>query len=364
MPAPSLTAVRSPQVRDRVIIAESERFEGFDYLRAIFSVVVVVLHANLLIVLTGKLGMSSLAKVLSANIGYLAVPIFFQISIFLFFLKSEQAGWKYLIKKRLPKLISLYLFWSVSKLIFDFTLTRESPKIEFGFSSLGSFIGFLISGGYSVFYFFFSLIVLTAIAAIVANYFRRFSRKFVQRISYFMLLASCLLVFSFPVIDSFMGEREFLTQIHNPLAFLPYVFTAAIAVQEFRQGALKEINSSLRLKLYLLATLFLGFTLLEWSLFAKFPQYSRLSLVFGSWFLLYLALLSEQKPPRLVKIISSASLGIYGLHVFFTDHTLFLESLSAYVPGIGPLVRFLIALIGSISLTFVFKNTKFLKSFV
>lgn len=364
MTAPSSTAVRRAQVRDRASVAEAERFAGFDYLRAIFAVVVVVLHANLLVILTGKLGMSSLAKILGANIGYLAVPIFFQISIFLFFLKSEQAGWKYFIKKRLPKLISLYLFWSISKLIFDFTLTRESTKIELGFSSLGGFIGFLSSGGYSAFYFFFSLIVLTTIAAILANYFRRLSRNFVKRISYLMLLASCILVFSFPVIDSLIGEREFLIQIHNPLAFLPYVFTTAIAVQEFRQGSLKEINSPLRLKLYLLAGLFFGFTLLEWSLFTKFPQYSRLSLVFGSWFLLYLALLSEQKPPRLVKIISSASLGIYGLHVFFTDHTLFLESLSEYVPGIGPLIRFLVALVGSISLTLVFKNTRFLKNFV
>ncbi len=96
---------------------QQDRFVGFDFLCAIFAVLVVMLHANLFVVLTGKLGLKSVADVLNANVGYLAVPVFFQIALFLFFLKHEQEGQTYFVKKRLPKLVALYLFWSISKLI-------------------------------------------------------------------------------------------------------------------------------------------------------------------------------------------------------------------------------------------------------
>jgi hypothetical protein len=142
------------------------------------------------------------------------------------------------------------------------------------------------------------------------------------------------------------------------------VFTTAIAVQEIKQGKLNRITPSIQLKLWGLLVLFLTFTILEWNLFEKFPQYSRLSLVFGSWLLLYLALLSAQKSPPIIQFLSGCSLGIYGLHVFFTDHTLFLESTSEIVPGTGPLIRFLVGLLGSIALTLIFRKVKFLKAFV
>jgi surface polysaccharide O-acyltransferase-like enzyme len=358
-------AVQAVQVCDRVEKSQQAKFEGFDFLRAIFSVMVVVLHANLLVALTGKLGLGSLANVLSANVGYLAVPVFFQVSLFLFFLKSEKFGQQYFIKNRLPKLVSLYLFWSISKLIFDFVLTGKSPKIEYGASSWANFIGFIVGGGYSPFYFFFSLIFLTAIAEVLTPIFSRVRRRTAKRISYYLLLSSCLLVFAFPIADLMIaGNRELLTQIHNPLAFLPYVLTAAITVQNFKEGKLQAPTPLFKLKLFSLLVLFLTFTVLEWALFEKFSQYSRLSLVFGSWLLLYLSLLSNQKSPPIIKFLSGCSLGIYGLHVFFTDHTFFLESLSKIVPGLGPLTRFLVALLGSIFLTLVFRRTKVLRNFV
>jgi surface polysaccharide O-acyltransferase-like enzyme len=364
MTPPSVQTARPAVIRDLPNQTQREKFAGFDFLRAIFAVMVVVLHANLFVVLTGKLQLNSLADILSANVGYLAVPVFLQISLFLFFIKSEKAGSSYFVKKRLPKLVSLYLFWSISKLTFDFIVTGESSKFEQALSSPGNFIGFIMSGGYSAFYFFFSLLFLTAIAALLVLFFRKINRRTIRSINHFCLLISCILVFLFPVIDSMIYDRELLTQIHNPIAFLPYVFTAAIAAQEFNQGNLNHLSPLFQLKLSGLLVLFLTFTVLEWNLFERFPQYSRLSLVSGSWLLLYLALLTAQKSPPMIQFLSDCSLGIYGLHPFFTDHTLFLESTSEIVPGSGPLIRFLVGLLGSILLTLAFRKIKFLRAFL
>ncbi len=344
--------------------SQSSKFEGFDFLRAIFALVVVVLHANVLIALTGRLQLGWLADILKANIGYLAVPIFFQISLFLFFIKSEKSGSHYFWHKRLPKLVSLYLFWAITKLIFDFLLEGKSEAIKYGSSSLGKMIGFLISGGYSAFYFFFSLIFLTAITEFSVQQFRTLNRTSVRQINYWLLLLSCMMIFAFPFIDSQISDQEALTQIFIPLNFLPYVFTVAITLQEFQAASLQTLTPKLTLKLSCLFASFLFFTILEWVLFHRFPQYSRVSLVFGSWLLLYLALLSRQKVPIILRFLSGCSLGIYGFHVFFVDHTPFLEKLSIFVPGLGPLSRFAIAVAGSIVLTLLFRRIKFLKGFV
>ncbi|WP_421654657.1 acyltransferase [Leptothermofonsia sp. ETS-13] len=365
MAAPSMSAARLDRDCDRARKVQPDRFAGFDFLRAIFAAMVVMLHANLFVVLTGKLGLKPVADVLNANIGYLAVPVFFQIALFLFFLRSEQEGRTYFVKKRLPRLVALYLFWSIAKLIFDFVLAGKVPKVEYGLSSTGNFVSFIISGGYSPFYFFFSLIFLTAVAEILTPIFNQLKEKLLKRILYYLLLVSCILVISFPIIDSVISQdREVLTQIQNPLSFLPYVFTAAIAVQDFKGGKLRKPRGILKLKLWILLILFLTFTVLEWYFFERFPQYSRLSLIFGSWLLLYLALLSNQKPPRIITFLAGCSLGIYGLHTFFTDHTYFLESLSEFIPGAGPLARFLVALLGSFVLTLAFKRIRILRGFV
>lgn len=357
--------ISSERLVDRSHLASSNRFEGFDFLRAIFAVVVVILHAKLLLVLTGKLQLGFLADILNANVGYLAVPVFLQISLFLFLIKSEKAGSQYFQKQRLPKLISLYLFWSLAKLLFDAVLLGDSPAIKHGLSSIGNFIGFLIGGGYSAFYFFFSLLFLTVIAELFMQRLVKVKSPLaIRRMSYYLLLASCCLVSLFPVFDAGIGDRETFTQIVNPLNFLPYLFTAVIVWQELKHGELAKPTKTIHVRLYGLLALFLAFTIFEWAWFDKFPHYSRLSLVFGSWLLLYLALLSNQKPPVSIRLLSNCSLGIYVFHVFFVDHTSFLESLSNLIPGLGLLTKFLIALVGSIGLTLVFRKNNFLRLLV
>ena len=361
---------------------QDEQIEGFDFLRAISSTLVVALNANLFVV-SEIFVSSTLAMILNANVGYVAVPIFFQLSLFLFYIKREKAGFQYFIKKRIPKLISLYLFWVILKIVFDSLFKGKSEAVKIGSSSIAKFIEAIVSGGNSPFYFFFSLIFITVLSEILITLFERLDETSSKvKISYCLLFSSCALLFSLSITHLVIARFEdgqvlasayaianLAQWDYNPLNFLPYIFTTAIAVQEFNEGQLQRLTLPLKLKLYSLLALFLMFTILEWSLFEDLLHYARLSLVFGSWLLLYLALLSTRKPSKIIKLLSTCSLGIYVLHPFFT-HILFpinanlLLTLSQAQAGLDAIVKFSVALIGSIVLTLIFKKVRGLRRFV
>jgi len=346
------------------------RFGGFDYLRAFFSIVVVALHANLFNFFVGKPRLNFISDILNLNIGYLAVPIFLQVSLFLFCLKREQAGHQYFVQKRLPKLLSLYLFWSISKLTFDFLFKEDSWTNSIKVQSLIDLAAFIIGGGNTIFYFFFSLLFLTLITELLILFFGNQKLSIDKlSISYYLLIGSSLLIFSFPLIDIIYGN-EMLTNVINPINFLPYIFTSIIVAQEFNSGKLENLTSEYRLKIIALSLLFLFLAGLEWFIFKDashsrlFPHYSRLSLVVASWIFLYLALFSIQQVPTPISFLAGCSLGIYGFHTFFLDYMSSFNSIPQIIPGMSILIKFMIALLGSITLTIVFRKTKWLKNFV
>jgi hypothetical protein len=360
------------------------KFEGFDFLRAIFSIAIVADHTDVFTLAT-IYGVSSITDLLYANFSYIAVPVFFQISLFLFFLKSEKVEFNEFVQNRMIRLISLYLFWVISLVLFKLFFKEGGAGMsKLGSLSIRGWIEFIVSGGNSPFYFFFSLIFVTTLAALLVLFFKktgRYSRKI--GVSYWLFFISCILIFSFSIIDPiltiiYVGNREssiiltvsnIVSWNYNPLNFLPYIFTATIAVQEFDRGKLNQMSSRLKFKLWSLFALFLIFTLLEWLLLDRLIHYSRLSLVFGSWLLLYLALLSTYKAPDVVSFISEYSLGIYAIHLFFThvffaDNPNFLTVLSDRVPGLDLLAEFLLVFSGSIAITFIFKKIEGLKTLV
>jgi len=326
--------------------------------------------------------LSALTDILYANLSYIAVPVFFQISLFLFYFNSEKSRLKYFLQKRLPKLISLYLFWLTSKIVWDVLITGESGAVRMATRSLKGFLEMIVSGGNSPFYFFFSLIFITTLAEIFILVVGRLSNPLDKaRVYYYSLFGSCVLIFVFSIVgsntatDSPVKQVEFLSTLsslaqwnYNPLNFLPYIFTAAIVAQEFKEQNIRKMILQIQSKLYFLATSFLAFTLLEWYVLEDLIQYSRISLVLGSWLLLYLAILSTRKPASIITFISNCSLGLYAFHLLFT-HVLFshdkiiLSALSQIIPGLDIMAEFFIALIGSIVLTLVFRKSKWLKNF-
>lgn len=359
---------------------EAKKLEGFDFLRAVFSVVIVALKSEFLVPI--KIVFSStVAYFLAAEVGYLAVPVFLQISLFLLFLKGGNKGLKYFFQKRLPRLLSLYFFWVGLKVLFD--LVRGDFKLESIISSPRALIEFIVSGGNSPFFFFFSLILLSTLASLWLIFTKRLKETSkILAVNYLLLFVSCLFVFSLSqaeaVYAAIWGQPVpgFITSIsnliawdYNPLSFLPYLFTAAIVAQEASEKKLESWSRPLRLRSCGLLFLAILFSIWEWYLFQERLHYSRLSLVFSSWLLLYWGILTPRKAPAAVAFLSTCSLGIYGFHVFFTQHfdTIWssqLQSIFKPVPLTWALVTLLLPLLGSIGLTLVFRRVKFLKNFV
>ena len=376
---------------------KEQKFEAFDFLRAIFSLAIVAYKTKIFNIpktlVTSPFTNGISDYILSGMVGALAVPVFLQISLFLFYNKSEKAGLKYFIQKRLPRLLYLYLFWVVSITIFDILFVGGMEAIAGATSSIKTFLEFIVSGNSTPYFFFFSLIFVTVIAEILVLLFSKIEKPATKiAISYGLLVTSCILVFSFstiqPIIKYTGIQSSFLNYINNltgwdytPVNFLPYVFTAAITAQEYKEGKLAKLTKSLKRKLYSLLALALFFFALEWILTsnglliqvdqAPLDHYLRLSLVFGSWLLLYWGLMAKNQVPGIVKFLSYCSLGIYGFHVFLTfEKPLPLGS----IPVLGNLLQafpvlfiianFLIVLLGSIALTLLLKRIKPLKQFV
>ncbi|MBE9228818.1 acyltransferase [Phormidium sp. LEGE 05292] len=376
---------------------KEQKFAAFDFLRAIFSVVIVAYKTKIFNI-PKILVPSSFAKafsdyVLSGMVGALAVPVFLQVSLFLFYKKSEKIGLNYFIKKRLPRLIYLYLFWVGSITLFDILFVGGIETITGATSSIKAFLEFIVSGNSTPYFFFFSLIFVTVLGEILVLLLSKIEKPATKiNLTYWLLFASCILVFSFstvqPIIKNTGIQSSFLNFINNitgwdytPVNFLPYVFTAAITVEEYKEGKLANITTFLKRKLYSLLGLTLFFFALEWILTsnglliqvdqAPLDHYLRLSLVFGSWLLLYLGIISKQQVPAIVKFLSYCSLGIYGFHVFFTfekplplDSIPVLGNLLQAVPVLFILANFFLVLGGSIALTVLFKRIKILKQFV
>lgn len=376
---------------------KTQKFEGFDFLRAFFSIAIVGYKTKIFyipkLLFPGYLPYFLSDYVLSGMVGALAVPVFLQISLFLFYTKSKNIRLGYFIQKRLPRLISLYLFWVTSITLFDILFVDGFASFREATSSVKQIILFIVSGNNTPYFFFFSLLFVTVIAEILVLLFSRLKNISIKRsITYFLLIASCFLIFSFSAIEPFIknsnaqssllhGLNSLIVWDYNPLNFLPYIFTAAITAQEYNEGKLEGKPKFLKFKLYNLFALTLIFFVLEWLLTsnqiliqvdqAPLDHYMRLSLVFGSWWLLYLALFSKQKVPAWVKFLSDCSLGIYGFHVFFTfkrpipfSSLPVIGGLFQAVPILQSITAFSVALGGSIALTLLAKRIKFFKRFV
>lgn len=379
---------------------KQQKFEGFDFFRGLFPLAIVAYKTKLFylpaILIPSSFTYQISDYVLSGMIGALAVPVFFQISLFLFYYKSEKTDFSYFLQKRLPRLISLYLFWVGSVTLFDILFAGGIEQIRRATSSLKTFVEFIVSGNSTPYFFFFSLILLTTLAQILIQLFNKIKKNSIKiNISYCLLFVTSLFIFTFSALEPIMNvtgiQSSLLNLLNNiarwdytPVNFLPYIFTSAITVQEYKEGKLEKVTKSLKIKLYILLALTLIFFALEWILTsqglliqvdqAPLDHYLRVSLIFGSWLLLYLGILLKPTVPPVIKFLSECSLGIYGFHVFFIFKRSYrvlslssipvLANLFQAVPALEIIIDFLVVLFGSIALTLLAKKSKILKRFV
>jgi len=382
---------QSNLVADNHTKSQVQKFEGFDFLRAIFAIAIVAYKTKIFdipqILIANSWTYALSQYILSGMVGALAVPVFFQISLFLFYYKSKNLETNYFIQNRLPKLLSLYLFWVTAITIFDILLVGKFELVKQSFSSVKSFLEFIVSGNSTPYFFFFSLIFLTTLAAIFNSLFgKQEANSTRSKISYILLFVSSALLVLASAIEAIASYTNFqspylkiiINIVHwdyHPLNFIPYIFTSVITAQEYQDGKLNEVTRWLKNKLASLFILALTFFILEWVLTsnkiliqvdqAPLDHYMRLSLLFASWFLLYLAILSRCQAPNLIKFISKYSLGIYGFHVFFIFKGAFnFSNLFPTMPLLGIIINFSLILCCSIGLSLIFKRIKWSKQFV
>lgn len=294
-----------------------KHFQTFDLYRAIFAIFVVAWHTHALgetelFSSTDKFSVS-LVDVIYFNVFLIAVPLFFQVSLFLY-VKNRKNTKEY-FKKRIVNLLYLSFFW-VSCWLFFITGIEPIPLKEIPI--------FIITGGRSIFYFFISLLLLTVVTEFILRTEKFFKPKTYLIIQWLLLLVSILVLVFKGVISNYLGEylRLFFVPYSSPINFIPYVFVAIIINQ-----LCKKNKISIGSKFYVVSlTIYILLSFIEWNTLPNsiyiiydgypFPPYERISLIFGSATLLLFAIYKDIKTPKIINYLSASSLGIYCIHYF------------------------------------------------
>ncbi len=298
---------------------KSQRYHGFDYLRALMTLAIVAWHIKLF-------GISDIAKInlyknhsfiFSDLINYhfllLGVPVFFLISLFLFSYRIlNETGY---LTKRLERLSYLYIFWTgfwliVFKAVYGYSFIRlDSAK---------KIVLLIITGGHSLYYFLFSLIILTGISFIVS--------KLRVRYLWPLLIITLLFMIIFPLSLGKNNSFQYFVAYWNPVNFLPYVLISAIVAKYMQKEGIESYYPEMKKCILLLFILLIVSSFLEWKYFVNvnnfkydaqaIPSYTRVSVVIGSTIFFLSSFFIRKPPNRIIRFLSEYSLGIYLTHGF------------------------------------------------
>jgi len=285
---------------------ENYRYSGFDYLRGIACVLVVLWHSGGLDFLLSFEFTRELTRVFYYNFCLLSVPIFFQISLFLTY--SKGASFQYIKNRKVPQLLKIYFFWTILGAIAIYIM---GGRITFPFfRGLVGSIMWLLRGGIRIeLYFLVSLILITSLVFLNQFVFRETKKSLELQLILLLLSSSLLYTYKF--------------DYWNPLNFIPYIFSSLIIYEFSKNGMFLASTKKTRTISISFSILFILLSIVEWLWLydpkAQFllPPYSRISLVIGSSLILYLSLKIKHKPQGFLLLISSYSLGIYCIHFNF-----------------------------------------------
>ncbi len=294
---------------------------GFDYLRAFFSILVVIWHdKNIPYIMGMQSDIRNIVEIFYYNICLLAVPIFFQISLFLFY-KKQETNHGYFLEKKLPDLLIVYSIWMSIGLTIDAMVTKGSSLLEL--ASIKKIILMLIAGSRPELYFLFSLILITFIAFLNHRYLLNTKNSiYIQLI---LLGVSSIAILSLDTM-AIVTHKYIFSAPWNPICFLPYVFSSSILLALDRDNRSDFAIYFYKKRFRFIATLLAVFLLLsslEWYFINSptivnnhelLPMYARTSLIFGTFIICYCAILHVGKSSNLIKEISQESLSIYLMH--------------------------------------------------
>jgi hypothetical protein len=328
-------------------------YPSFDYLRAFCAIAVVATHT----VIFGQTDMYinkevhfniNLAEIFYVNVLLLAVPIFIQISLFLYVLKRKTTAD---FIKRIKSIISLWFFWIfVNALFTGITIPQPSFWLQFFFT-----------GGGSIFYFYSELLILVILVECMLKVKENTGETYFISITVFLLILSLTAFFTTSKIFNFIKcDFQYLYSYWSPINFFPYVFSTILI------SRLMEKKPKLTVYIIPVVLLYIAIAFVEWILLPDiryvsqngyaFPTYGRVSLVLAASFLVLFLSLNHYSVPKCIKFFSDNSLAIYGIHMFVIRCKLF-EVLQLREP-ISSFTLFLVTLTITIILVYFIKFKK------
>lgn len=274
-----------------------ERIVGFDYLRAVMSVFVVIWH----------MGGGGGSLFLKYHVLLLAVPTFIIVSNFLFARKNPELKD---LSRQVKRILILLSFWPVTFILYS--KTGILGPIDLIPHSPGAVIVFLLRGGNTIYYFFVSLLFTSLLVYVLL--------KLQTRLVFIVFIASCILLCVIPLLDRANSFTSYKLSYHfNPTNFLPYPSAAILVLRLYEKiKNCKKIYWTVITVILLLSILF---ALFEWKVLSPagathVPVYARVSIVLSAIILLILGLNSKIPPHAAISFISLHSLALYCLHPF------------------------------------------------
>ncbi|WP_285719166.1 acyltransferase [Pelosinus sp. IPA-1] len=337
-------------------MVQEKYYPGFDYLRAFFCIAIVGWHTKVFgyaHILDKSLDTFrvTLPDIIYANILLLGVPLFHQVSLFLYIQNRKRND--YFIG-RIKKLGFLYLFWTLVSVVFLYDGMDFNKVIS---------LDYWIAAGYTHIYFIFSLIVTTIVTELLCLLSSRVSENKFRVLTVLLLLASCMvLIFRIPLYELLKTSHYayLIVAFYSPINFIPYVFTAMLIAHYW-----KKSSSSLLGMLFLLSSLFVVW---EWKSQVNvfnlgqggllISPYARLSLVMTASLVMCLVLKITQRAPNLILQISNLSLGVYITHYYFANKLFQFSPDLARIAVDNGMLLFVFVLVLSLGLSYVIKYKK------
>ncbi len=288
-------------------------YHGFDYLRAVMALAVTAWHwqifgvSNVFDASAFEPHTLTVSDIINFQILLLAVPVFCLMSLFLFF--RHYGTDQRVFKTRLKRLLYLYGFWVGLALLIYGSLHGVAALVP---RSLADGVIKLVSGWFTLYYFFFALTALTGLACLCV--------RLPVPILWLLTLLSALVLLSLTRAVGHGSAAPHWTAFWNPINFVPYVFIAGILASDIK--AARWVGRPA--VVILMGVGMVACALWEWQWmpalahfpfnFSAMPSYSRLSVVLGATLLLSLSLSVKHPPPPLIGFLARNSLGLYCLH--------------------------------------------------
>jgi hypothetical protein len=245
-------------------------YHGFDWLRAIFIIFVILIHLDFTLALSGDTPEVTVFDILNYNVLFLAVPGFLLISSYL--LVTHCHTWSE-YRKKIKSILALYLFWVGAWIV----VTKPIPEM-----SLWGITEFFLRGGGWAYYFFAVLLINSILTAL-------FHRSTTAIIWVGFIIS---LIISQGMFHVMVFQQHAWTHVSTywwPICFFPISFVAVLAS---RYQLILAANKRLWwITVIAVIVANLSFALIEWKFCADaglmkmrtfLPEYLRSSLVFGS----------------------------------------------------------------------------------